>query len=895
MKFKLLKKLLIPLLAGNILNADIIIYDLNTTGVELNESNGVYITSSGAIDIYSDSNSAVYGVHIINASLDGNHSLINDGNITLSTSNGTSYGFYIDKDNNSSIINNGYMNLKDINTSSSTAIKTAGDNNGKIINNGTIISDYMGIVTQTNNNIITNNGNINNSAYAILILYNNEGNITNKGNITDTQYGITSFFKNKGIIINEGNITGFYKGISSAYSNNGTIENKGLLTSDVNSSVGIYNSLNYGYIINSGIINVYDDSKNTKGIEINTNTGIIINKGIINAGKQGININFSKGNVTNEGIINALYGIYFLEDSYTNYIENNGTINSDYAIYIESGSAYEHNTTIVNNSYINASDTVLYAADEVNGTFTNNGNINAGIYAKGFYIQNSGTVTLNSDQNITSKTFTQNSGAVLNITVKETPEGLESPTIKAQNIVIKNSFLNINAIDETGKNLSEWFDSLKDSNTTSGYKEFENGEGIIADANTTLDINVSAISVKDNSYLLIYALEKTDNRLNLIVTKKTSPFSDIIDNTKDTYAIGAAEALDEIFSKSSVSSEMGDFFTKFDTLSSTEEQKEIILSTAPLSGVSSIANTSSSIRTLSGIIDKRISYVKGMNSGNTLYREKNVWVKPFYSYTSQSNENGTNGFSAHSKGVVIGLDRTGEDSQNTGISLYVSDTELNTNDVNQSNDIDSFGLILYGLKPLNCSTDFIYQIGAGVQKNHSHRYIPVLNLSATAEYTSKLITLDATVKKMLTSNKKLNISSDFGFSYVYFYNPEYTETGAGALNLNVKSYHENSYILNAGGNLNCTPASDTFIYAKAAAHYNLNNTKQTVYSSYQADTGIVFKTDSIDSSRMTYTLSAGVKRLLTPNLYILIDCEKNLNNSGYKNTSVNAKLNWKFF
>ncbi len=91
--------------------------------------------------------------------------------------------------------------------------------------------------------------------------------------------------------------------------------------------------------------------------------------------------------------------------------------------------------------------------------------------------------------------------------------------------------------------------------------------------------------------------------------------------------------------------------------------------------------------------------------------------KPFGGYTSQDNVDGINGFSANTFGLGFGIDAEYKSGNRAGLALFYTNADVDTNDVDQSSDIDVFNLVAYGSNPLfDDKTSLFYQVGLGLQK-----------------------------------------------------------------------------------------------------------------------------------------------------------------------------------
>ncbi len=668
--------------------------------------------------------------------------------------------------------------------------------------------------------------------------------VTSSGSVAVTgstdAISVSSTLLSGNSIVNDGNITAGGDGIFVQGDNNGTISNSGTISTYGNNSEGILAIYNTGNIVNSGTI-----TSDRAGIVAVENNGVILNSGTITAGDVGI-----------------------------------------YVVATNAG-------TIINNASLWVNDV------DAGGTFTNTGTAVGAIYAKGVDASNSGTITLKHNQNAEVENFTQSGEGTLNVGMyiaEGTTTAQTSTVIADANITIADgSTINVNVTNTSDATISSWYDTLSESSTLSGYRDFNNSQGLIASAGDTLDANASTLNITDNSTLLSYSVEKEVNSLNLLVKKVQNALTTLVSSQgASSSAGGAASALDAIFSAGSVNGDIDEFLTNMDALGSDAAKVQAIISTTPVAALASNSVVSQSAGTISGIVQTRQSSMRGYSSGDALFRDKNIWIRPYASFADQDNENSFKGFSATTKGIAIGVDGEMDESRRIGLSLFLSDTDVDTNDINQQNDIKGYTFVAYGSAPvIDSKTMFYYQAGLGVQKNESSRYIQAVNQTASAKYDSKTFMVQTSLQRELSLNEDLNIIPSMQLAYRYFKNPSYSESGAGGMNLNVESFSDNEVVLGLGSDIDYRYSSSTNLYGGVMGYYDFNNDAQSVVSSYQGASNVNFNTTGIKNASLTYGASAGMAQDFSNGFSLNIDYGVSAKTSGFINHAISAKLNYK--
>lgn len=299
--------------------------------------------------------------------------------------------------------------------------------------------------------------------------------------------------------------------------------------------------------------------------------------------------------------------------------------------------------------------------------------------------------------------------------------------------------------------------------------------------------------------------------------------------------------------------------------------------------------------TISNIVSSRQSSTTGLNSGDIAFSDKNVWVKPFGSKTTQDDIDGVSGFDANTYGIAVGVDGEYKDDRRAGISFFYANSSVDTNNVTQSNDIQSFTLVGYGSNTIAKidNSMLYYQVGYGIQQNDSNRYIELTSQNASADYTTKSIFASIKATKEYKKSDKLTFIPEIGLNLSYFDSPNYTETGAGGLNLQTNSFSANSLVASIGNSLRYKKDENTDFTARASLNYDLNNKANSITSTYTGG-GSSFTTEGLKNSSFGYEVGVGMSKELKENLTFDINYDLDGKGSEFKNHSVSAKFNLKF-
>jgi len=730
---------------------------------------------------------------------------------------------------------------------------------------GVILQEYQGLnITSTgsieNNNLLTAVDS--NSSYHI----NNSGKIIiHSDSNSSVVMGIKQNINMSGDIVNTGSIDISDSNISSVVGINENVIYSPSETTDINNSIYnlgkiVTNSSNASAVgISIGSLDFKDDT-----IYLNNNIGNI-NGNVINSGnivangkKVAVGIlefsngNDSSGDIENSGKISVdgnktAIGIYRGSDgNMSGDIINSGIITvtgkGQYTIGIAELGYDLSNANIINSGTITA-PVALWVDGNSNGygygsTISNSGTINTNMIATPYStLTNSGTINLHGTQTSYIGTFTQTASGTLSIDANISADGnAANPTIQATNATLADgSTIHVNVISDS-------------STTTHSFLDNNGTVTNVITSEGTIDTNTSKLNITDSSPILDFKAFTNDT------------------NTTTTLNLKAIKAA---------------------TVSPADSP--LIPTVAPTVNMQVL-------NVLNTVIQTRQNNSRGMGSGDTAFKDKHLWIKPFGAYSKQDDKDGKYGFDAHTYGVGIGTDGEYKQGNRAGLAFFYSNTDLDVNHVSQSNSMDAYNIMAYGSNPIfDDKTMLFYQAGFGWQKNHSKRYASLVGKIATADYTSKTYYIQAKVARSYALNDKLTLVPAIKGSYRHFRTPSYAESGAGSLNnLSVQSNSTSQTLLGASTDLNYKINDTTTFISNLALNYDFNNNKQSVNAFFVGTPNLTFNTQGIKNSAFGYELGLGVSKQLKKNLTFNVKYDLSARGSNFIDHALMAKFRWTF-
>ncbi|MCT7583517.1 autotransporter outer membrane beta-barrel domain-containing protein [Aliarcobacter butzleri] len=841
----------------------------------------------------------------------------------------------IENSENSSITNNSSLNVID----DWTAINAKKIENSQIINNGNI-------------NILGDSSNdVNINGIDVLNLVNsrveNKGNIISNLNSDATVNGIVvrdaqgSSIKNTGTInlkatgddlyLQGIHLDGYFASQNSTlanFNNSEIINDKDILVSSKGKLVSSYGITSYDFnindsqIINNGTISVSSEGvyADSAGMELDSlYNSQIINKGTIKADSTVIN------NSEDESFADSFAII--IDHSNNSKIENNGSIlvnsnkkNEKLTAYAEAISIEEANSlTLENSGTIKSTINNKLDKEAVAILFVNSdkstvlnkagGEIHGSVILYGdTTFNNKGSIYLPYNANSkTFRTFDDNDGKGEQ-TISFQPNfgnftnsgTIEIGAFKNKNDIIENTqILTKTATFDTSSKMQVA--------VVEGSKAFVKGDTLsevvtATDKLTINDLTLNQTKLADNSATLDFKYEIKNNSLDLIVSDvkkleeivKPTPEEAKPDNKNVVNKISVAKTLDEFRNNQSLYPKMGTVLSKIDTLSTDSEVVKAINSIVP---TTSFVNTSSQITSsVSNIVSNRLGNIKsGLNSGDEIIVDSNrVWIKAFGSLGDQKDKDSISGFDLKTYGLGLGYDKEYKEDQIIGLAAFYTNANVETNGVNHENDVDAYSIVAYGSNLLADDKTTIYYQGSYTwQKNDSKREL-FTGEQANADFTSKTVALDLKVGHKININDKFAVEPNIGTTYRHFTNPSYSESGAGALNIQSERFTSSEFIGNIGTDFEYKITPNSKLTATIGAGYDFKDDDNIVTSSFAGASGVSFDTKGIDNGRWNYIAGVGYD--------VNLDSQNNLNvqynyqgeGSKYSNNVISLNYMYKF-
>ncbi|XPV52957.1 MAG: autotransporter outer membrane beta-barrel domain-containing protein [Halarcobacter ebronensis] len=403
----------------------------------------------------------------------------------------------------------------------------------------------------------------------------------------------------------------------------------------------------------------------------------------------------------------------------------------------------------------------------------------------------------------------------------------------------------------------------------------------------TLDI-IGTLNITDNSALLDfeYVADADSIDLNII---EGSTILDSVSTNSNLNSI--ASLLDNL--NGNISS-MNDLFNALNALPTNSAVADAIESLLPQIGTSSFLVGSSVNSNIQALISQRQGNSSGLNSGDMIFKNKRLWLKPFASSSKQNNKDGISGFDVDSYGIGIGSDIEYKDNHTFGLGLFYTNSDVDVNTLSQSSDLDIYTLLAYGSNPFLNDYTFSYQGSYSLQKTKSNRQI-FTGENIDASYTSNLASLYLKLDRSFSLDDTWSLKPNVSLLYRHFSSPSYKESGSSSANLKMEEFSSTDLIPSIGLDSTYTIDDSSYFSIGTSLGYNLHDNDNSITASFvNAPNAGSFTSKGIDNGSFNYDVSLSYQKEFSDDKSFDITLSHNGVGSSFSNNAIHANLVFEF-
>ncbi|SIO39077.1 autotransporter domain-containing protein [Halodesulfovibrio marinisediminis] len=209
----------------------------------------------------------------------------------------------------------------------------------------------------------------------------------------------------------------------------------------------------------------------------------------------------------------------------------------------------------------------------------------------------------------------------------------------------------------------------------------------------------------------------------------------------------------------------------------------------PFSGaVTSVIAANASAR---NVINTHVANVRGDSSGSEDAQWK-LWGQFFGNYADESAHDGGTAYDSKTLGLTFGIDRALNDNFRLGFAYTYMNTNVDSKDSDNENDIDTHLFTLYSDYTFGKGWYLDGHASYGFNKYDVDRYMTVLAGKASADFDGYTLNFGAEIGKDFMV-EKLVVTPFLAADYSYISTESYSEHGAGKSNLIVDDQNNNIF------------------------------------------------------------------------------------------------------
>jgi outer membrane autotransporter protein len=286
----------------------------------------------------------------------------------------------------------------------------------------------------------------------------------------------------------------------------------------------------------------------------------------------------------------------------------------------------------------------------------------------------------------------------------------------------------------------------------------------------------------------------------------------------------------------------------------------------------------------------------GFNAGSTS-QNSSMWMKPFASFGDQTERKSIAGYDSDTYGIALGADTRLNAHTVIGLSFSYADTDVDGKGAGRSHsDISSYQLTAYADYT---EKDWYVEglVGYAYNDMDTSRDITVTNVKAKGETESDQFMVGLTAGMPTQINPGTYFTPTLGLNITHVVNQDYTETGAGVLNLRVNPEDITIAKVHLGGRLHTSVKNSEGTFTpevRAKLLYDMAGDDGSSSNTFTGG-GAAFAVDGLDVVEFATSVGAGIG--YTPefdtgmNLSVNYDAELKENFTGH---SANFTLKYAF-
>lgn len=286
---------------------------------------------------------------------------------------------------------------------------------------------------------------------------------------------------------------------------------------------------------------------------------------------------------------------------------------------------------------------------------------------------------------------------------------------------------------------------------------------------------------------------------------------------------------------------------------------------------------------------------RGGGAGGRNDSGKSLWVKTLGNRVNQDTVDGASGYKLATYGLMGGVQSESSPTTTLGFGLGYLSSEVKGQDfaASHGSDVESVQIVGYGEHALGTAGwQLNWQGDFTRSRVESERHLGFIGRTAQAKYDGDAWHLAVGVSKAYAMNAETTMRPMVALDWRSFKARGYTETGAGALNLQVNAQTAQEAILKVGAQVQQQITPQTQWLARAALGYDLRDQNNAVTARFTGG-GVAFTTEGLPQSRTLGELGVGIRHQASDSMELVARYDL-LIRKGLRDQTASVRLNWAF-
>lgn len=245
--------------------------------------------------------------------------------------------------------------------------------------------------------------------------------------------------------------------------------------------------------------------------------------------------------------------------------------------------------------------------------------------------------------------------------------------------------------------------------------------------------------------------------------------------------------------------------------------------------------------------------------------------------------------------MLAGIDGAVSPALRLGLAFAYADVRIKNNRIlaPQKLGIATHQLVAYGSYNLDHRTELNVQADIGLNRNKGNRAIEFTASQASSSYQSQVAHAGAGIGRSYPVGAGWSFSPSVRADYTWIRDSSYLETGAGVLNLDVKSRSAKSFLMSTDSKISYHVSDSVTLTGQLGLGYDAFNERSSITATFAGEPGSSFITQGTPAVPWVTTAGLGMRYRTDESMEITGRYDSEYR-GGFSSQSASIKVRWTF-